>query len=445
LSATTGASVTTTPTITTTYTVTGTNVNGCVDTATIFITVNPLPTVSAGPDLTVCPNSSTTINSTGTGTIFSWAPATGLSSATVQNPTASPTTNTTYTLYVTDASGCINSDTVSVAVNPLPVVSAGVDDTICFAGNTTLNATGTGTFAWAPSGSLSNATISNPVASPVATTTYYVTITDGNGCTNTDSVTIVVQACAAPNASITASTNTICEGNCINFADNSTGLPDTWSWTFPGGTPAASALQNPGSVCFSTPGTYTVTLVSSNSFGSSTTTTIVTVNATPVADAGLFVSITPGGNTVLTGTGGGTYSWSPATGLSCTTCPNPTANPTVTTTYTLCVTTNGCTACDTVTVDVSGAFEWFVPSGFSPNGDGQNDFLFVRGVGVKSVHLVIYDRIGEKIFETSDISIGWDGTYKNQPMNNAVFVYYATVEFLDGTFDSKKGDITLVR
>ncbi|MEW6467573.1 MAG: gliding motility-associated C-terminal domain-containing protein [Bacteroidota bacterium] len=431
------------PTATTTYTVLVTDAAGCTQVDSVTVTVNAIPVANAGNDQSICLGGSASLSASG-GTSYSWTPSTGLSSTTVNNPSASPASTTTYIVTVSNGS-CSDDDTIVVTVNPLPVVSAGADDTICSGGNTTLNASGSGTFAWTPSGSLSNSTIQNPVASPSSTTTYYVTLTDANSCTNTDSVTIVVIACAAPNAQITSSSTSVCEGGCINFSDNSTGLPDTWSWSFPGGSPASSTQQNPGAVCYASAGTYTVTLISSNSFGSDTTVMSVTVNPIPVADAGPAVSISTGSSTTLNGTGGGSYSWAPVTGLSCTTCPNPTANPTVTTTYTLFVSANGCFSSDTVTVSVTDQFEWFVPSAFSPNGDGMNDILFVRGVGVKTVHLVIYDRVGEKVFETNDISIGWDGTFKGQAMNNAVFVYYATVEFLDGTFESKKGDVTLVR
>jgi gliding motility-associated-like protein len=87
----------------------------------------------------------------------------------------------------------------------------------------------------------------------------------------------------------------------------------------------------------------------------------------------------------------------------------------------------------------------FVPEAFSPNGDGQNDVFMIRGAGIKNIHLYVYDRIGEKVFESTDINLGWDGTYKGQPMNTAVFVYHADIFFTDGTTTFLKGDVSLVR
>lgn len=427
-----------------TVSLTVTNVNGS-STTTQVITVNTPPTANAGVDDTICTGSNTTLNATG-GTTYAWAPATGLSATTGSSPVANPTATTSYTVTVTDINGCTGTDIIVVTVNPLPTANAGPDVTICNGANTTLNGTGGTSFAWSPGAGLSCTTCQSPVANPTATTNYTLTVTNANGCTGTDIMTITVISCSTPNAQITASATTACVGDCINFSDNSTNNPSSWLWTFNGGTPNVSILQNPGTVCWGTAGIYTVTLIATNINGADTTTIVITITNGPTANAGNDTTISIGNSANLNGTGGGTYLWSPSTGLSCTTCPNPVANPTVTTTYTLIVTdANGCTDVSTITVTIVSEFEWFVPSGFSPNGDGENDVLFVRGVGIKSMQLIVYDRIGEKIFETTVITEGWDGMYKGKPMNNGIFVYHATVEFYNGNSDSKKGDVTLVR
>lgn len=87
----------------------------------------------------------------------------------------------------------------------------------------------------------------------------------------------------------------------------------------------------------------------------------------------------------------------------------------------------------------------WVPNIFSPNNDGQNDILYVRGMGIKTLTFYIYDRWGEKVFESTDPAIGWDGTYKNKPMNSAVYVYYLKAVLIDDKTVDKKGNITLVR
>jgi gliding motility-associated-like protein len=87
----------------------------------------------------------------------------------------------------------------------------------------------------------------------------------------------------------------------------------------------------------------------------------------------------------------------------------------------------------------------FIPSAFSPNGDGKNDILYVRGRCLKNFTFQIFNRWGELVFETSNQDIGWDGTQNGQPLNTGVFVYK-----LEGTtYDNKqyiqKGHITLLR
>ncbi len=87
----------------------------------------------------------------------------------------------------------------------------------------------------------------------------------------------------------------------------------------------------------------------------------------------------------------------------------------------------------------------FIPDAFSPNGDGNNDKLFVRGNNFKELYFAVYDRWGEKVFETMDKNNGWDGTYKGKELSGAVFVYYCKGKYIDGKEFKQKGDVTLVR
>jgi gliding motility-associated-like protein len=87
----------------------------------------------------------------------------------------------------------------------------------------------------------------------------------------------------------------------------------------------------------------------------------------------------------------------------------------------------------------------FLPTAFSPNGDGINDDFRILGKGIKSATLEIYDRWGEKIWSTDNKDLGWDGTYRNQKCFPAVFAYQAVVQYVDGTEKVQKGNVTLVR
>jgi len=308
------------------------------------VTINPQPVASVSPSSpSFCAGGSIVLTASG-GSNYSWSPSTGLSSITSSNPTASPTSTTTYTVSVTN-SICIDTQTVTVTVNNPPVISAGLDTAICNGLNTTLSASGGTSYVWSPATGLSNSTISNPVASPTTTTTYTVTGTDANGCSNTDQVTITVnnaQAIANP-----ASTS-ICSGDSVQISVSGNGV--SWSWS-PATDLSSTSIQSPyASPTVST--TYTVVVTDANGCTASTTVQ-VSLNALPNASAGPDVTICLGGNTTLSATGGTSYSWSPATGLSNTGISNPVAAPTATTSYVVTVSSGTCSSTDTVVVSVS--------------------------------------------------------------------------------------------
>lgn len=182
------ASVFVSPDSSTTYQVVASDVAGCTDSAQVFVQVNQL---SAGPDQGICLNDSVQIEALG-GESFSWSPSTGLNNPTIRNPMASPAVTTTYEVIMIDSAGCPHVDSVTVTVTPLPVVSAGDDRNLCFGDSLQLNGGGGTSFQWSPATGLSNPAISNPMASPSSTTTYFMTATAASGCSNIDSVIITV-------------------------------------------------------------------------------------------------------------------------------------------------------------------------------------------------------------------------------------------------------------
>jgi gliding motility-associated-like protein len=87
----------------------------------------------------------------------------------------------------------------------------------------------------------------------------------------------------------------------------------------------------------------------------------------------------------------------------------------------------------------------FIPTIFSPNGDGINDILYVRGEGIEFMQFVIFSRWGQKLFESSNQTLGWDGTFKGKHLDPGVYVYYLEVTFTNGEKHNTHGDITLIR
>ena len=239
------------PTSTTTYTVTVTGFNGCTATDQLTVNVSSLITANAGADTSICHGSSTSLITSG-GTSYAWSPSTGLSATNVPNPTASPTTITTYVVTVTDSNGCTNTDDVIVNVNSLPNANAGNDVSICVGSSIGLSASGGTSYSWSPSIGLSSTTVSNPSANPSASTAYTVTVTDASGCTDTDDVLVTVNSVAAANAGIDVS---ICVGSSINM-QASGGISYTWG---PSTGLSATNVSNP-SANPTTTTTYIVTV-----------------------------------------------------------------------------------------------------------------------------------------------------------------------------------------
>lgn len=174
------------PTVTTTYVVAITNGNGCTDNDTIIVNVVPLPSPSITP-------SGATSFCTGGSVTLTAAPATSYLWST-SDTTAAITVSTagTYTVTITNGTGCTATASQVITVFALPPIDAGMDDSTCLSTNANLLATGGVSYVWSPSGSLSDPNIANPIAGPTVTTTYTVIGTATGGCTNTDSVTITV-------------------------------------------------------------------------------------------------------------------------------------------------------------------------------------------------------------------------------------------------------------
>lgn len=143
------------------------------------------------------------------------------------------------------------------------------------------------------------------------------------------------------------------------------------------------------------------------------------------------------------------YTWFPSASLDDANAQNPVASPAETTTYFITIADGDCVYIDSVTVRVSdficGDPSLYIPNAFTPNDDDRNNLLFVRGNFITAMHLRIYNRWGEKVFETKDQQVGWDGTYKGRPADPAVFVYYLEVTCDGGDTWFEKGNITLIR
>ncbi len=420
-----------------TYTLTVQDANGCQSTKTVSITQPTQLAAAVGSSSTICSGNTGTTSVTasgGTGTFtYSWNPG-GQTTATATGLGAG-----SYTITVTDNNGCTKTANVSVtSAGSMTVNLTSSTNPVCNGQSTGIAAmsaaTGTApyTYSWSGGGG------TNASATGLSAGTYTITVTDANGCQNTQTVSITQPSAITATAAATAANCGQTDGSASVTASGGTGTL-TYAWSNGGTTSSITGLSA---------GNYTLTLTDGNGC-TSTAQASVGQNGGPTANAGSSVTITLGASTILNGNGGGTYTWTPSTGLSCTNCQNPIATPSVTTTYTLIVTdVNGCTDADTVTVIVDipcNSGELYIPNAFSPNADLHNDLFVISGGCIKVYDLKIYDRWGEKVFESDDITKSWDGTFHGKAFTSAVFVYHLNIVKMDDTIVEKKGNVTLIK
>jgi gliding motility-associated-like protein len=432
------------------YSITYTTPGPCASSMTVSITITDPPTAtfsySGSPYCQNDPNPSPVITPPATaGTFTSTAglvfvsASTGVIDLTASSPGTYAITNT-----VAASGGCpAATATFNITINEDPTVNV-TSASICEGDPATLTASGTSTsYSWSSGGSSSTETVS-----PTTTTSYTVTGTL-NGCTTTAVAVVTVTDCNEPVANFSGTPTVMCEAGCVAFTDLSTNSPTSWSWSFPGASPSTSTSQNPTNICYSADGSYDVTLIVSNSSGSDTLTMpgYITIGAPVEVTITGNMLITSCEETVLTAVpSDGTYVWSPSSTLSGSSGASVTAKPPSTQEYMVEYTSpEGCTDSAWAVVVVDDINTYFLPTGFTPNNDGVNDEIHLHGRGIDYFTLKIFDRIGEKVFETSDLEKGWNGRYLGLPMNNGVFVYTLNITFCNGENVKQHGDITLVK
>lgn len=225
------------PATSTSYTVyVSDSLSGCTQQDTVNVIVSDSLLAFAGPDTSICPGDTVQLIGSG-GSAYSWSPATGLSNSSVASPFAFPASNMTYTLTISSGNCAPATDVVSIGVFSFSA-EAGQDTSTCAGAPISLSASGGSSYQWLPAGTLSSDTIANPVASPSATATYTVLITNGVCLPDTDSVTVSVISAPPADAGSDA---VICAGDSIQL--NSSGGGD-YQW-IPGAGLSDAQVSNP--------------------------------------------------------------------------------------------------------------------------------------------------------------------------------------------------------
>jgi len=228
--------------------------------------------------------------------------------------------------------------------------------------------------------------------------------------------------------------NDICEGDTTEI---SCSLAETYFWS--------NGLTSP-SIIVASPGAYYCQIT--DSLGCMGYSDTIQISNFPITNINISgnTSINYTESTQLFASGGENYSWQPPTGLSCTDCADPIVQPTVPTQYTVTVTdSNGCVNTKTVFVNIKTDGCIYIPNIFSPNTDSKNDEFCLYGSCLKSGTFTIYNRWGEKVFETTDMKQCWDGTYKGEPVSGDVFVYKLSGVLVTGEVVEESGNIEVVK
>jgi gliding motility-associated-like protein len=249
----------------------------------------------------------------------------------------------------------------------------------------------------------------------------------------------------SPTITVTSSQTLTCLITTVTI--NATG-GGTYTWSGPG-IVSGSNSANPS---VNLPGNYDVTVTASNGC-TATSTGAVSQNTTmPALSISSNTVINPGQQTQLSVTGSNTsYTWSPPEGLSCTNCSNPIASPAVSTEY--CATTvegictNAACVMVSVEIDCENNRNYDTPNAFSPNGDGNNDEFCLQGWKgcLSSFYVAIYNRWGNKVYESTESDFCWNGFYLGKLLDPAVFVFYIKAATIQGEKIDRKGNITLIK
>lgn len=395
------------------YYLTVTDGLSCSGQDSVLVTVNLLPTANAGAPQTICIGETVLLSATG-GTSYVWNQGLGAG----QSHTISPTSNISYTVTVTNANGCSSTANTSVTVNPLPTLTVSASQSaVCAGASAIITASGANSYVW--SGGLSGAASHSIV--PTASTTYYVTGTNTFGCISEDSVTVIVNALPVPDAVSTLNESCLYPGT-AGVPSVAGAQPITFVWTDATG----NVVGNTAGIGNLTAGMYNVlitdangcTATSSANIGFANLSNVSALNDTTITNPAIPVSVNAVANdtgnvatvTVLSGPFNGTGSFNANGIYTYTSNQNFVGIDSVI--YRICdpVCVNDCrTAVIYIVVDDRLPVD--VPTGFSPNGDGFNDFFVISNLEqYPNNELFIYNRWGGLIFTAAPYNNDWDGT-----------------------------------
>ncbi|MGF2411844.1 MAG: PKD domain-containing protein, partial [Ferruginibacter sp.] len=436
--------------------------NGCpAPSKTFIITVTPMADVAQPVNQAVC--NGATINAisfTGSvaGTTYNWInnnPAIGLAAIgtgdinsfiAVNNTSASITASITVTPAATSCAS--PAKTFNITIHPTPAVNASNNATVCLGGTVQLSASGAAQYSWSPATNLNCSNCATPIATPADTIVYKVRGENSFGCEAFDSVVLNV---IKPFKMQVSPGDTLCYGESLNL---NASKANSYLWSPPAGLNRVNIADPRATPAVTTQ--YRVIGFDGHNCFTDTGYVVITVGPKPIVNLGPDRTLSTGTTLALNAvTSNGPiirWEWTPASELSCNNCPKPTAIVKNNSFYSVEVTnTFGCTDVDTIFINsICKSAQVFIPNAFTPDGDGLNDVLMVRGHGITVKSFRIFNRWGELVFEKenfypNDLKYGWDGKVRGVPATPDVFVYTAEVFCDNGVVYTYKGNTTILK
>ncbi|MFM7645291.1 MAG: PKD domain-containing protein [Sphingomonadales bacterium] len=433
--------------------------NGCVDSVAKVVSVDPKPSVNftinratqciASNNFLFTNNSSITTGSL----TYQWTFGAGVGSS-LASPSYTYASVGTYsvTLVATSGLGCVDSLTRQVVVHPQPtgVLSQPATTVLCEGQSIVLSASGGSTYQWYLSGiAIPGAVFASHAATQSGT--YTVQVISANGCASLAPGSVTLQFFAKP--IVDFSYNKSCAGVPIQFTDLSVvspGSPVAYSWSF--GSGQGTALTQHPIYSYSASGFYTVALTVTPAACPGLGTTVskpVSIVASPPNER--YPSINALENVPVSLQArqfdNALFSWSPAIGLSSPQIVDPIFNFNTQVQYLITIRLSiGCVITDTLLVRMFKETEIYVPKGFSPNGDGKNDVLIPRVVGIKALrYFKIYNRWGQLVFQTDELNTGWDGICRGAKQPAESYVWLAEGIDINDQVLKRTGTFILIR
>lgn len=351
-------------------------------------------------------------------------------------------------LLLVNNGACLDTIAQSLTIFPNSKPALSTHNTFtCEGKSVSLEASGGILYAWSPASGLNTVNNAAIEATPITNTTYTVAVTDEHHCTSRDSVVVEV---VHPFKLQAQQDYTICEGSSVQLSASGT---DNYTWI--GNTTGLNNINTASPVAApSQTTTYTVLAADSKKCFSDTANVLVRVDLKPKADAGPDTVLLAGSNYRMMPVYGSdviSYTWVPGKYLDCSDCPEPMVKPQQNMTYTLTVANAaGCINTDTVAIKIFCTnSRLFIPTAFTPNGDGLNDVFSILGQGISNVKsFKIYNEWGQLIFNHSNFVVGdrtgsWDGKFKGVKVPQGSYVYIAEVSCFENTF-VQKGSVTVL-